>query len=199
MIKRLGGLLLEDIADAHTVTHIIASDGKDSTLKRTPKLMIGICMTKNIVTKEWLLKSSKAGAPLPCDKFLVLHDTEAEKKYEFSMRQTLKRISNNLEKHASLLGGRSVFVCKGVAGNKAPSENELRMIIGAAGGTWLASLSAATIKDIDASRILLITSDPEQKKQVSPKPVANALRNGAAKCTTSFLFHAIMLQELKLS
>jgi len=197
MIKRLGGELLESIEDAHTATHVIASDGKDS-IRRTPKLMIGICRTPNIVTKDWLIKSSKAGKALPCAKFLVLHDAEAEKLYDFSMRQTLKNISSNLERGTFLLDGWWIFVCKGVAGNKAPSSEELQRIVEAAGGSWLVLLTPSATKDVNPSRLLLITGDPETKKQLSSKPVASVLHNGASKRTTAWLFHAIMKQQLDL-
>lgn len=197
MIKRLGGVLLEDINDAHTATHVISTDGTES-IRRTPKLMIGICRTRNIVNKQWLLDSSKQGRSLPCDDFLILNDTEAEAKYDFSMRDTLERISSNIEQGTSLLGGWWIYVCKGVAGNKAPSEEELKLIVEAAGGTWLSSLNPSGMKDVDASRLLMVTGDPETKKQLSPKPVASALRSGAVKQTTSWLFHAIMTQHLDL-
>jgi hypothetical protein len=198
MIKRLGGVLLEDIKDAHTATHVISTDGTES-IRRTPKLMIGICRTRNIVNKLWLLNSSKQGRSLPCDDFLILNDTEAEAKYDFSMRDTLERVSSNIEEGTSLLGGWWIYVCKGVAGKKAPSEAELKLIVEAAGGTWLSSLNSSYMKDVDVSRLLVVTGDPDTKKQLSPKPVASALRDGAVKQTTSWLFHAVMTQHLDLS
>jgi hypothetical protein len=197
MIKRLGGVLLDDIKDAHTATHVISSDGKES-IRRTPKLMIGICRTGSIVNKQWLLDSSKQGRFLPCDDFLILNDSEAEAKYDFSMRDTLERISSNIDQGTKLLGGWCIYVCKGVAGNKAPSEDELRLIVEAAGGTWLSSLNAAGMKDVDVSRLLVVTGDPETKKQLSPKLVVTALSGGAVKRTTSWLFHAVMAQHLDL-
>jgi hypothetical protein len=197
MIKRLGGLLLEDIKDAHTANVIISSDGTES-IRRTPKLMIGMCRTRNIVSKQWLLQSSRLDRFLPCDEFLILDDTEAEEKYNFSMRRTLERISSNIDLGTTLLGDWWVYVCKGVAGNKAPSEDELRLIVEAAGGTWLASLSASGTKGVSVSRLLVVTGDPESKKQLSVKLVASALRSGAVKQTTSWLFHAIMTQHLDL-
>jgi hypothetical protein len=189
--------LLDDIKDAHTATHVISSDGKES-IRRTPKLMIGICRTGNIVNKQWLLDSSKQGRFLPCDNFLILNDTEAEAKYDFSMRDTLERISSNIEQDTHLLGGWWIYVCKGVAGNKAPAEDELRLIVEAAGGTWLSSLNASGMKDVDVSRLLVVTGDPESKKQLSPKLVASALSGGAVKRATSWLFHAVMTQHLDL-
>lgn len=85
-IERLGGVLLEKIEDAASATHIIAGDGKAS-LRRTPKLMIGLCKTTNIVNLEWLVKSAKSRKVLPANNFRLLSDKEAEKQYHFSMRE----------------------------------------------------------------------------------------------------------------
>jgi hypothetical protein len=54
------------------------------------------------------------------------------------------------------------------------------------------------MKDVDVSRLLVITGDPETKKQLSPKPIALVLHDGAVKQTTSWLFHAVMTQHLDL-
>jgi hypothetical protein len=44
------------------------------------------------------------------------------------------------------------------------------------------------------SRLLVITGDPETKKQLSPKPIALVLHDGAVKQTTVRLYHALMTQ-----
>jgi hypothetical protein len=198
MVKQLGGTLLDDVMDAPSATHVIAGDKKTS-MRRTPKLMIGLCQTSNIVDLEWLIKSAKAKEALPATGFLLVNDTEAESKYEFSMKDTLARGHDMRQKGEKLLGGWWVHVCKGVAGNKAPPEKELKLIVEVAGGFWLPSLTAKTLVDVDLSRLLVITSDPEVKKQVSTKSVADALRSGAKKQTTKWLFDILMKQKLELS
>jgi hypothetical protein len=50
------------------------------------------------------------------------------------------------------------------------------------------------MKDVDVSRLLVITGDPETKKQLSPKPIALALHNGEVKQTTPWLYHGLMTQ-----
>lgn len=197
MVKRIGGVLLENIEDAHTATHVIVGDAKTS-IRRTPKLMIGLCCTNNIVGLDWLVKSNAARHALSSEDFLILDDKEAEKQYNFDMQQTLNRITSQIEKGTSLLAGWCVFACKGVAGRKAPPETEFRLIVEAAGGKWLPLLSTANLKGLDISRLILITSDPETKKQTSPKAVASALANGATKLTTSQFFHAFMTQKLEI-
>lgn len=159
--------------------------------------MIGLCATGNIVNVDWLVKSGKANEALPADEFLV-DDKEAEKKYDFSMEESVKRGNSMRENGEKLLSGWYVHVCKGVASNKAPPEKEMKLIVEVAGGEWLPSLTPKTTKDLDTYQLLIITSDPEQKKQISTKGVAAALQDGATKKTTSWLFGCIMKQKLDL-
>jgi hypothetical protein len=194
MLKKINGQLLEKVEDAHKATHVIASDGKTS-IRRTPKLMIAMCRTPNIVSSDWLTQSSNLGKALPCNKFLILDDEKAEKLYKICLSRTIDRITSNLKHGAYLLGGWSIYVCKGVAGKKAPPEKELRLIVEAAGGTWLSSLSKS---NAEGDKVLLVTSDPETKKQLSEKAVSIALKNGAIKRTTAWLFRATMTQELEI-
>lgn len=191
MVKGLGAVLVENIADAHTATHVIASDEKTS-MRRTPKLMIALCSTENIVSLNWLVESAEAKKLLPCRDY-VIADAHAEKKYGFSMKKTLKTIES---RRSRLLEGWSVYVCKGVAGNKAPGADELQLMIEAAGGSLLGSFTKK--KGLDFSKILIITSDPETSKQVSTKTVAAALDEGASKRTVKWLFDALMKQESDL-
>ena len=77
---------MDDVMEAGSVTHIIASE-KNNSIRRTPKLMIGICNTRNIVTIDWLNESGKAKQALPVERYLILNDKEAERKYGFEMRE----------------------------------------------------------------------------------------------------------------
>lgn len=148
----------------------------------------------NIVSLNWLVKSAKVGKPLSCQAFLLLHDENAEQQYNFSMRMTLVRADRMRRHKTALLDGWFVYVCKGVAGNKAPPQKEMRLIIEVAGGQWLSESNLK--KEVDHSNVLVITSDENFKKQVSTKVVARALDNGAKKKPTSWLFNCIMTQEL---
>lgn len=193
MIRAIRGDFIENVNDSATATHVIAGDDETS-LRRTPKLMIGICQTSNIVHVNWLIQSAKARMALPCNDYLLLNDREAEKKFGFSMRKTLRRGDELRQKGESLLGGYSVYICKGVAGNKAPPEEELRLIVEGAGGTWLSTLTVSSKKD--AKSTLLITSDPPDKKQLRASDVANAVKQGARHFTTGWLFDGIIAQEM---
>lgn len=120
MIETIGAKLVESIEDAHTATHVIVTDG-ETKLKRTPKLMVCISRTPHILDMGWLEASAKEQKILSTDKFLVLNDREAEERYRFSMKKTIASGLVARRERGGVLGGVFVFVCSGVAGNKAPS------------------------------------------------------------------------------
>lgn len=66
------------------------------------------------------------------------------------------------------------------------------------GAIWTPALNKKTLDGLDLSHLLVISSDrdPEQKKQVSVKAVADAIKGGARKQTTSWLFGCIIRVEL---
>ena len=189
---------MENIEDAHQATHVIVTDGKIS-IRRTPKLMIAMCRTPNVLSSAWLTQSAANGTFLPVDDFMVRNDEKAEKLYNFSLKESIDRIKINQLNHTLLLQGWLVFVCKGVAGNRSPPENEFRAIVEAAGGTWISSSSLLqSKKEWDPVNIIIITSDPEEKKQTSIKDVAAVLKKGATKKNTTWLFHSILMQKLEI-
>ena len=191
MVKDLGAELIDKLGDAHSATHVIASNGKDA-IRRTPKLMIAFCRTTNIVSLDWLVKSAAKGIPLSSKGFVVRH-TKAERQYNFSMKLTLAKLKERLENEDYLLKDWFAFVCTGVAGNRAPSKTELRLIIEAAGAKWLLSVSA---RGVDPSHVLIVTSDPETPEQQLTS--AAAVKRGAAKRTITWLFNATFTQEVGL-
>ena len=109
------------------------------------------------------------------------------------MAETLHILMGRLNRGQYLLSGWSVYLCTGVAGKKAPPKHEMQMIVEAAGGIWMEKIpNNITVP------LLIITSNPEQKKQVSPKAVQHALRQGAEKRTTKWLFSATFTQTTDL-
>ena len=115
------------------------------------------------------------------------------------MRATLKRAEKMRAEGTSLLGTCSVYVCAGVAGNKAknnktPPMTEFRLIIEAAGAKWIKSLPA-TKSGFSSVIILVSKCEAEAKKQMKVKNVAAALNSGAICKTTEELFHCIMTQQ----
>lgn len=198
MLSSIGGELLENIEDAASATHVIAGD-EETSLRRTPKLMIGICRTSKIVHMNWLIESAKAREALPCNDFLLLNDKEAEEKYDFKMRASLQRGDKLRRKNEFLLSGYGVYVCSGVAGNKAPPEEELKLIVDAAGGKWLSSIAPRGIREMETSKILIVTTEKPDKKRIkSPeaRDVDKAVKLGARTCHASWLFQCIIRQSM---
>jgi hypothetical protein len=198
MIKRIGGLLLDkNVEDSVDATHVIAGS-KNTSMRRTPKLMIGLCKTNNIVDLEWLVQSAKQRKVLPSKDFLLVNDEKAETQYKFKMHTSLMRAGKMRCNGKTLFGGYSVYCCSGVAGNKkkgnmTPPAKELRLILESAGATWQASLP----KKGDFIRIIILVSkvESEAKKQLSGKKVVEAMEKGALAKTTEKIFHSIMQQE----
>ena len=120
-IDEIGAELVESIKDASTVTHVIVTDGKKISMRRTPKLMICLCNTSNVVSLQWLEQSARMQTVLDTKPFLWLNDEKAQKIYNFDMEATLNNGMLARKKRGGLLGGWCVYICQGVAGNKGES------------------------------------------------------------------------------
>jgi hypothetical protein len=207
-----GAMLIEDITDAYTATHVIATDGT-SDIRRTSKLMIAMCRTPNIITLDWLIQSAEAQKPLECTRFRILNKKNyyrtMEQQYNFSMRTALNNVLRRWPVHGDSTGttalvfdGWSIYVSVNVAGHKAPPMNEFRIIIEASGAIWLSSITKTTGRkqqndDGTDRKSLIITSDPPTKQQLSQNiHVQQALQRGAIHRTTTWFFHTIMMQEI---
>mmetsp|Transcript_419 Transcript_419/g.964 ORF Transcript_419/g.964 Transcript_419/m.964 type:complete len:1229 (+) Transcript_419:32-3718(+) len=193
MINDIGAMLIDSIEDAASATHVIATDGK-TKLRRTPKLMICFCKTSNILGIEWLEQSAKEQKVLDPNDFLLLSDREAEKTYNFKLSDSLKNGSIARADRGGVLGGWYVYICSGVAGNKAPSAKEMKLIVEAAGATMLYSLAEKNV--IDPAKSIIITSDPATKSQVKERGVDRVTSMGGHICTTSWLFQTMITQSL---
>lgn len=194
MIETLGAKLLENIEDAASATHVIAGD-TNHPLRRTPKLMICLCITSNILHMDWLRQSFKEKTFVNCNHYLLLNDRIAEQNYSFFMKQTLRE-GNERRSEGGLLAGWRVLFCRGVAGNKAPKEEELKLIVDAAGGSVLEYSQLPLPDTEDTAHVIVITSDPALPEQVSDERVAHAANDGAGFFSTTWLFSCIIHQKL---
>eukprot|EP00956_Cyclotella_meneghiniana_P035820 scaffold118490_cov73-Cyclotella_meneghiniana.AAC.4 len=190
MVHAIGAELVESLEKASSATHVIVSDGK-STIRRTPKLMICICKTSNVVTTDWLEKSASQQKILHPKDFLVLNDKVAEATYNFSMQETLENGKKARDNGGGVLAGFSFFICRKVADVKAPPMKALQLIIEAAGAKVIKSLSDAE----DPLKTIILTSDPSTKAQLSERGVKGIADAGAKIRTTSWLFHTIFTQR----
>ena len=177
------------------ILDVIASDGK-TKLRRTPKLMICICKTSQILSIRWLEQSAKVQRVLDTDDFLVLDDKEAEKTYNFSMSKTLESGKKARLERGGVLGGWFVYICSGVAGNNAPSNEEMNLVVEATGATLLHSLEESVDGHADPTKTILIMSDPSTAAQRSEKGVKRVSKLGAKVLSTADLFHTIITQQL---
>lgn len=193
MIDSIGAELVESVEEAATATHVIASDGK-TKLRRTPKLMICICRVSKILSIEWLERSSIEQQILDTNDFLLLGDKEAEETYNFSMKETIENGILARRERGGVLGGWSVHICSNVAGNRAPSTKELTLIILAAGGKVLETLSESHV--LDPLKTIVLTSDPNTEAQLAEHGVERVASLGAKIATTSWLFHTIITQKI---
>ena len=169
---------------------MIASDGK-TKVRRTPKLMICLCKTSQILSIEWLEQSAKEQRVLDTNDFLLLGDEEAEKTYNFSMKETLENGRKARLDRDGVLGGWYVYICSGVAGNNAPSSKDLTLICQASGATLLGSLKTI----VDPLKTIVITSEPSTQSQLKERGVARVEGLGAKILSTSWLFHTIITQN----
>lgn len=176
-----------------TVLDVIASDGK-TKLRRTPKLMICVCKTSQILRLEWLEQSAKEQRVLDTTDFLLLGDKDAEKRYNFSMKETLENGRQERRERGGILGEWYVYICSGVAGNNAPSAKELHLIMEATGATLIRSLSESQVSD--PSKTIVITSEPSTDAQCSENGVEWVTRLGAKLLSTTWLFHTIITQKI---
>lgn len=157
MVETIGAELIESIEYARMATHVIPSDGVVK-MRRTAKLMVCLSTTSNILSIEWLVQSSSQRRILDTEDFLLIgnnRDIEAELRYKFSMADTIQNSLLARENNGGVLGGWSVYICDGVAGNNFPGLKELRLIIEAAGGSVLQE----SLPNLHLDNIVLLTSD----------------------------------------
>jgi hypothetical protein len=131
------------------------------------------------------------------------------------MRTTLRNID---QRTTLLFHGWYIHVCPKVAGNKAPTTIEFQYIIEAAGATYISTMKNIDDNDNDGDQctrdssknILLITSDPPTKaqlshieKQTKHQSSSDPMMDNSTTIqyyhrTTTWFFHTIMAQEITL-
>lgn len=176
-------------------THVIAGDNSHH-IRRTAKFMTSLCKTSNILKAEWLEDSYKKRSLLSCANYSLINDTKAENLYSFSMKQTLTD-GKERRRDGGLLFGWKILVCDNVAGNKAPKESDLRMMIEAAGGEWLLSSNIPVPISEDPTHVIVITSDPSLSSQIDDEKASIAAENGAGFFSTTWLFDCMMHQKVR--
>eukprot|EP00978_Attheya_sp_CCMP212_P015938 scaffold41317_cov47-Attheya_sp.AAC.6 len=192
--QRVGAKIIEDLEDAWSATHVIAGDN-DTSMRRTPKLMIALSCTPHILHMDWLRQCAKEKTIASTRNYVILDDHVAEKKYNFSMKHTLVE-GNQRRKEGGLFFGWTILFAPGVAGNRAPRKKALELIVQAAGGIPVFSPEKPLMKDEESkARVIVITSDPPTEKQTSYPDLIQVSQEGAGFLTTTWLFDCITRQK----
>jgi hypothetical protein len=189
MVKALGMTFIEKLDEAHLATHVVLGD----TLRRTPTLYIALCSTSNFVSVDWLINSYRGKSMLNPKDYRRISDKRAEDRYRFSMKGAIQNGRENRKQGGMMVGWNIVF-CEGVAGNSAPSQDELELIAKAAGAKLTALAHVNEVQN--KAKLIVITSDPPTGEQLMDHRIQRVLGSGAGKFTTSWFFDCLMHQKL---
>lgn len=205
MAHRIGGVIVTNPLDA---THMIVGD----EFKRTAKVMIAInANIPYIIHSNWLVDSAKRGSPIPITDYsskYIVRDKVKEELWKFDLSCTLSLPRGNV------FAGVSFYITSGVCGVKAPSEEEMKVIIMTGGGRYLTSIEellalAAEEKPISnnsigVARIVVIsTVDALRADHSLYTDIARLLNNIRTNdhgminlCNPDFIFLAVLRQVL---
>ena len=212
MIKKLGGILYENIGDASKATHLIVDvkdDGRPKLI-RTPKFMIAIARGCDIVHINFYKDSIINNEFMDGDNYLLWNMTDKkvkselkafEKKYSFRLQDSIGRARKLRMQNQLLLSGIKVYICPGVAGkndpnNRTPIASEFRAILEGAGATMIKALPDS----FEVTPKTIIITSQVQKEATKQKKAALAKRTEQARAvvamTTTEIFDAITAQIL---
>ncbi|CAL4121208.1 unnamed protein product, partial [Meganyctiphanes norvegica] len=174
IISELGGSMVENAQECT----VLVADG----IKRTVKLMAVLGRGRPIVSSEWLNASKLARNFTDPWSYLVVHK-EAEKKWNFQLKKTLKSASSN-----PLFEGYSLYVTKSVK----PPPDQMKEIILCSGGEFLESAPKS------AHDKVLVVSCEDDKRQWGTFKKKNIPIVSFEFVLTGLLRHKILIEEYKL-
>ncbi|KAK5621164.1 hypothetical protein CRENBAI_012611 [Crenichthys baileyi] len=125
VLARLGGAMAKGVSDMNCLV--------TDKVRRTVKFLCAVAKGVPVVTTQWLEKSGKAGSFLSPHAFVV-KDPEQEKKFSFSLQESLKNASSQ-----PLLQGYEIHVTKSVK----PEPVHMKDIITCSGATFLPKMPTA--------------------------------------------------------
>ncbi|KAM5325314.1 mediator of DNA damage checkpoint protein 1 isoform 2-T4 [Glossophaga mutica] len=167
-VLALGGSLASSVTEAsHLVTDRIC---------RTVKFLCALGRGIPILSLDWLHQSHKAGCFLPPDEYVVT-DSEQEKNFGFSLRDSLSRA-----RERRLLEGYEIYVTPGVQ----PPPPQMAEIISCCGGTVLPSMPRAY-----KPQRVVITCSQDVPRCNTP------IRVGLPILSPEFLLTGVLKQEAK--
>ncbi|ESP05694.1 hypothetical protein LOTGIDRAFT_103252 [Lottia gigantea] len=169
IIKDLGGSMAETIQEC---THLITDK-----IRRTVKLLGGISLGIQIITRQWLDDSKQAGMFLDSSKY-ILCDKASEKQYKFSLRHSIE-----IATQSSMLEGYKIHVTKSVK----PPPQTMAEILECSGAQVLKSLPKKKEDN------MVIISCDEDKTLCQP-----AISNGIDIVSSEFILTGILRQQIDI-
>ncbi|KAF6114939.1 mediator of DNA damage checkpoint 1 [Phyllostomus discolor] len=167
-VLALGGSLASSVTEAsHLVTDRIC---------RTVKFLCALGRGIPILSLDWLHQSHKAGCFLPPDEYVVT-DSEQEKNFGFSLRDSLSRA-----RERRLLEGYEIHVTPGVQ----PPPPQMAEIISCCGGTVLPSMP----RSYKPQRVVITCSQDVPRCNIP-------IRVGLPILSPEFLLTGVLKQEAK--
>ncbi|XP_045681912.1 mediator of DNA damage checkpoint protein 1 isoform X7 [Phyllostomus hastatus] len=167
-VLALGGSLASSVTEAsHLVTDRIC---------RTVKFLCALGRGIPILSLDWLHQSHKAGCFLPPDEYVVT-DSEQEKNFGFSLRDSLSRA-----RQRRLLEGYEIHVTPGVQ----PPPPQMAEIISCCGGTVLPSMP----RSYKPQRVVITCSQDVPRCNIP-------IRVGLPILSPEFLLTGVLKQEAK--
>ncbi|KAF8877711.1 hypothetical protein BD779DRAFT_1677212 [Infundibulicybe gibba] len=146
VIKALGKLGVRMTMRPSECTHLIVPH-----LVRTEKFLCALAVVPHILTEQWALKSAAAKKLLPEDGF-VLKDKVNEKKYDFSLAESLER--------AKQLGGKLFDKQTFYITPRVPIETKLlKNVVTACGGQITTQTPSARILSASPNRHIISCAD----------------------------------------
>lgn len=192
-VNGLGMTILEEPDEWSKATHLVVEEEVEA--RRTPKVMLAMCLGAYIVTNAWLRECLEAGKVLPLTSRI---DPRVAKHHEVNKRITVESLDRSFAMRKAgkrVLSDCTVSIFKKIAGKKAPGLKELQCIVEGAGGVWLGEGIPGPDQNIEGKAAIIITSDPCTHSQ---KRELKSSGDGLISKTTNWLFDTFMSQQLDI-
>lgn len=159
-------------------------------IRRSIKLIYGLCVCQNIVSSLWIIESAKAGYFLPLENF-TLSDPDFESQHKCDMQKAVQSTNRK-----TLFDGKTFYITPKVF----PNINDITKWIELCGGTVEktrrsnARIQEANIQCRDSYIIITCENDIHLVASLT-KPGKSSYCN---VCSTEYIMQSIMRQTLTM-
>ncbi|KAG8714575.1 hypothetical protein FRC08_011723 [Ceratobasidium sp. 394] len=174
-MTQLGASFTEDPA---TCTHLVVN-----SIGRTEKFLCALPRCKHVVSMKWIQESIKAGNLLKESDYM-LKDPENEKKYQFSLTESIKRIKDNGGK---LLEGHTFYLTEKLG----VELKALQRVIEASGGIAKVELNPTEKKvggDVSHNHVISSRENHSSWEKLAKKDIP--------VYSKEFILNGVLRQEL---